>query len=86
MHDTDKYFVLITKATMQGGQYANAICSGTVHLAEAQEGIILNTHVHIAGVYRWCNVTSGLVACRKQTRYQQQRVKLHLNIKTRSQL
>ena len=78
MHDTDKYFVLITKATMQSGPYANAICSGTVHLAEAQEGI--------AGVYKRCNVTSGIAACRKQTRYQQQRVQLHLNIKTRSQL
>ena len=47
MHDTDKYFVFITEAIMQGGPYANAMCGGTVHLAEAQEG--MHTHVHIAG-------------------------------------
>ena len=49
---------------MQGGPYA--MCGGTVHMAEAQEG----THVHIAGMYRRCNVMSGLTACRRQMRDQ----------------
>ena len=48
------------------------MCGGTVHMAETQEGI--HIHVHIAGVYRRCNVMSGLAACRKQMRYQQQTV------------